>query len=448
MDRFSDSERNRAIVMGGSMAGLLTAKVLAGHFNDVLLVERDALEDSLEFRRGVPQGHHTHVLLASGSRVLDSLFPGMSEELTEAGATSGDVGENVRWFLEGALLCRFASSIEGFGMSRPFLERIVRARVRNSSNLRIADRINVDNLSVSSDKKRIVGVRCGDQTFDADLIVDATGRGSRSPLWLEAIGYERPVEEKVGIELRYTTRLFSRCPNDLGGDNAFIIPPTPFGKRGGGIVSQEGARWIVTLMTHFGDYPPAELRGFVEFARSLPASDIYDVIRDAEPVGEAKSIRIAASVRHRYEHLKRFPAGYLVVGDAISSFNPIYGQGMSVAALEAAELDAVLRKPSLDLRRHFFRRAAKIVDGAWSISASNDLRMPEATGPRGIASTLTNWYVSKLLAAGNRHATPARAFLKVSNLLSPPLTLVQPPVLWRALLPRSFGLGKPNRIGK
>ncbi|MBD5634797.1 MAG: hypothetical protein IAI49_09995 [Candidatus Eremiobacteraeota bacterium] len=319
-------------------------------------------------------------------------------------------------------------------MSRSFLERIVRERVRRTANVRIRDATNVDSLSVSERGKRVLGVRCGDETLEADLVVDASGRGSRSPRWLRDIGYEPPVEEAVSIELRYTTRLFARRTGDLNGDNAFIIPPAPSTKRGGGIIALEGDRWIVTLITHFGEYPATDLAGFIEFARSLPAPDIYDVVRDSEPIGEARTMRIPASVRRRYDRLKRFPAGYLVFGDAISSFNPIYGQGMSVAALEAAALGAVLRrrrKPA----RPFFRRAAKIVAAAWSISAANDLRMPEATGRRNAANALTNWYVARLLAAGSREAAPARAFLAVSNLVAPPATLFRPSILRHVLRP-------------
>jgi 2-polyprenyl-6-methoxyphenol hydroxylase-like FAD-dependent oxidoreductase len=424
-------ERNRAIVIGASMAGLLAARTLADHFREVLLIERDELHDAFEHRRGVPQSRHTHVLLASGCRELESFFPGISREFADAGAVKGDVAEKVGWFVEGGRLRRFTSDVAGFGMTRPFLERIVRGRVLKLRNVRLIDGAGVDGLVVCTGGRRVMGVKAGEVTHSADLIVDAAGRGSRSPRWLEELGFERPSEEKVGIELRYTTRRFRRRPQDLGGNNAFIIPPTPTGKRGGGIVRQENEVFIVTLLTHFGDYPPSDVAGFIEFARSLPASDIYDVIRDAEPLGDAKTIRIPASVRHRYERLKRFPPGYLVIGDAVSSFNPIYGQGMSVAALEAAALDAVLRSHRRHLWRPFFRRIAKIVDVAWSISAGNDLRMAEASGKRSLVVTSINGYVARLLAAGHRDPAPARAFLRVSNLLASPISLMHPLLVWR-----------------
>jgi 2-polyprenyl-6-methoxyphenol hydroxylase-like FAD-dependent oxidoreductase len=427
------TKRGRAIVVGASMSGLLAARALSDFFNEILLVERDEFREDAEHRRGVPQGRHTHVILASGCRVLESLFPGIMRELVVAGGVGGDITQDVSWFVEGARLYRFASDLEGLGISRELLERTVRTRVRNLPGVRLRENAGVDGLAVAGGNRRIRGVTLGSETLDADLVIDACGRGSRSPRWLEALGYAKPRTDTVGIELRYTTRRFRRRPGDLRGYNAVVVPPTPAGKRGGVIVAQEGDRWTVTLMTHFGDFPPPELGGFIEFARTLPVSDIYDVVRDAEPIGEPQTIRVPASVRHRYERLKRFPTGYLVFGDAISSFNPIYGQGMSVAALEAVELARVLGEAPHDLAQSFFQRAAKIVDIAWSISAGNDVRMPEANGRRSAGTTLTNWYVAQLLRAGHDDPLVARAFLNVSNLLTAPPSLMHPTVFFGVL---------------
>jgi 2-polyprenyl-6-methoxyphenol hydroxylase-like FAD-dependent oxidoreductase len=423
----------RAIVIGASMGGLLAARALSDFFDEVLLVERDRLANSAEHRRGVPQGRHTHVILTSGCRVLEALFPGICREIVDAGGVGGDAAQDVSWFVEGARLSRFVSGLEGLGMSRELLESAVRTRVRSLPNVRVRENASVNGLIVSDGNRRVAGVTLGAETLDAELVVDAGGRGSRSPGWLQALGYEKPPTQSVGIELRYTTRRFRRRARDLSGYNAVVIPPTPAGKRGAVIVAQEGDRWTVTLMTHFGDFPPPELGGFIEFTRTLPVSDIYDVVRDAEPFGEPQTIRVPTSVRHRYELLRPFPAGYLVFGDAISSFNPIYGQGMSVAALEAVALASVLRRHPRDLARQFFRRSAKIVDAAWAISAGNDVRMPEANGRRSAATSLTNWYVAKLLQAGHADPHIARAFLNVSNLVATPPSLAHPSVLFGML---------------
>jgi 2-polyprenyl-6-methoxyphenol hydroxylase-like FAD-dependent oxidoreductase len=432
-------ERQHAIVIGGSIAGLLAARVLSDYYGQVTLIERDAFPASPTQRRGVPQGRHTHGLLASGRDVLERLFPGISAALVQAGAVTGDTLRDARWFFEGACLVRSAAGLEGLLMTRPMLEGAVRERVLAIPNIVRLDNSTVDGLAFNERSDRVTGVCCGGQTLSANLVIDATGRGSRSPQWLERMGYPKPAEETVQVALGYCTRFFARRSSDLGGDVAAIIPPTPQGKRGGVMLAQEGDRWTVTLIAHFGNYAPEDLPGFIEFARTLPAPYIYDVIRNADPIGEPASARFPASVRRHYEKLRRFPAGYLVFGDAICSFNPIYGQGMSVAALQAIALQETIAGSGVDLARRFFRRAAKVVDIPWSIAAGNDLRMPEAVGRRTAAVRLINWYVSKLHKAAHSDPAPALAFHRVSNLLAPPSSILSPGiaarVLWRNLAP-------------
>jgi 2-polyprenyl-6-methoxyphenol hydroxylase-like FAD-dependent oxidoreductase len=247
------------------------------------------------------------------------------------------------------------------------------------------------------------------------------------------MGYEPPPEERIEIGLAYTTRWFRRNPGEMNGDLAAVIPPTPDGKRGGVMLAQESDRWIVTLVSHFGHPAPADLHGFREFSRSLPATFIYDVIRQAEPVGEAAGMRFPASVWRRYDRLDRFPEGYLVMGDAISSFNPRYGQGMSVAALEAIELRSALRDGARDLARRFFARTSRVVETPWTVAATNDLRMPEARGRRSPVSGFLNWYMARLLRAAHHDPALAAAFHRVANLLARPRSLMHPRIAMRVL---------------
>ena len=433
MKKLTTQERKHAIVMGGSMAGLLTARVLSDHFVGVTIVERDAFPDGAAHRRGVPQARHTHGLLASGCEVLEEFFPGISGALRRRGAVSADLARDFRWFFEGGCLARFASDLNGLLLSRPLLEAAVRERVLRLPNVRRCDNAVVDGLTFDPRSRTVTGIRIGDEALAADLVVDAMGRGSRTPQWLKAVGYQRPREDAVYMALGYTTRFFRRSPGDLGGDLGAVIPPTPDGKKGGVMIAQEGDRWAVTLMSHFGDQAPEEIGGFIDFARTLPAPYIHEVIRHAEPLGVGTSTRFPASVRRRYEKLSAFPAGYLVVGDAMCSFNPIYGQGMSVAALEAVELERTLLENSKDLARRFFARAAKVVDNPWSIAVGNDLRMPEAVGQRTIAGRFINWYISKLHRAGHSDGTVAFAFQQASNLLAPPASILHPRVALRVL---------------
>ena len=429
--------RDRAIVMGGSIAGLAAARVLSDHFREVILVERDRFGTVAEHRRGVPQGRHTHGLLAGGLRALEGFFPGLFEEARRAGGLGVDPTRDAYWCFEGGEYLRFASDLEGLLISRPLLEGIIRERVRSIPNVRFWDGCQVEGLISSSDNRRITGLNIyGEKAalpVQADLVIDATGRGSHSPSWLEAIGYRKPKEDRIEVNLAYVTRHFFRAPDHLNGASLASIPATPNNKRGGIIVAQEGNRWVVTLSARSGETVPTDLGSFIEFARTLPAPHIYKVIARAQAIGEPQAARFPASVRRRYERMNRFPEGLLVLGDAICSFNPVYGQGMSVAVLEAVELDRALRERSRKLAQCFFARAAKIVDAPWSMAAGNDLRMPDVPGKRTLLGHFLHWYLAKLNMAARYDKSAVMAFQKAKNLLAPPESLLKPTLMARVL---------------
>jgi 2-polyprenyl-6-methoxyphenol hydroxylase-like FAD-dependent oxidoreductase len=427
--------RERAIVMGGSMAGLTAARVLSDHFREVILVERDQFGAVGEPRRGVPQGRHTHGLLAGGLRALEGFFSGFVQEAQKAGGLGVDLTRDVYWWFEQGDHFRFASGLEGLLISRPLLEGIVRERVRRIPNVQFWEGCQVEGLLSSSDHRRITGIRIfGDTSarpVQADLVVDATGRGSNTPIWLEVLGYGEPKEERIEVNMAYATRHFLRSPEHLNGAFGASIPSTPKNKRGGVIVAQEGNRWVVTLTGRSGEKVPKDLEGFIEFARRLSAPYVYNVICNAQPIDETQMARFPASVRRRYEHMHRFPEGFLVVGDAICSFNPVYGQGMTVATLEAVQLDQVLREQPKKLAQSFFARAAKIVDAPWSMAAGNDLRMPDVPGNRTLAGRILDWYLSKVNTDATHDSTAALAFQSVQNLLTPPQSLFKPSLMAR-----------------
>jgi 2-polyprenyl-6-methoxyphenol hydroxylase-like FAD-dependent oxidoreductase len=424
-------QRDRAIVMGGSMAGLAAARVLSDHYGEVILVERDRFGEVGEHRRGVPQGRHTHGLLASGLNTLEGFFPGLFQEAMNAGGLRIDAMRDAHWWFEGGEHVRFESGLEALNISRPLLEGIIRERVRRISNVRLSDGCQVQGLLATPDNSRVTGIKVNSGTLLADLVVDATGRGSLSPIWLKAMGYDQPKVERIEIKVAYTTRRFRRFPHHLNGASFASIAATPESRKGGVIAAQEGGFWIVTVYAYCGASAPTELPAFIEFARTLPASYIYDVISQAEPIGEAQATRFPSSVRRRYESMSRFPEGYLVLGDAVSSFNPVYGQGMSVAALEALELDKALQVGSTSLARRFFAQTARIVDVPWSIAAGNDLRMPGVTGSRTPLVRFLNWYVAKLHVAARHDSSLAMAFQKVASLLVPPQSLLRPTLIAR-----------------
>lgn len=434
-----------AIVIGGSLAGLIATRVLSDHVEQVTLIERDQFSAAIVPRKGVPQGRHTHGLLAAGQDALERLFPGLVAELINTGALAGDVTADMRWYQHGDYKAKFTSGLRGLLLSRPLLESVVRGRVLALPNVVCRDGHAVNGLDYDMRRGSITGVRvsgaAGDETvLHADLVVDASGRGSRSPAWLEALGYPRPPEDVIEVGVGYTSRLYRRRPDDLGGDRGIVVlPRPPHETRTGVMVAVEGDRWLVTLGGWLGDHAPTDPDGFLAFARSLPAPDIYDVINTAEPLSQAVVHRFPSNRRRRYEQLQQFPAGYLVLGDALCSFNPVYGQGMTVAALQGLALQASLgeRPDGAGLARRFFRRAATVIDTPWSLVLRNDFTYPAVRGHRPPGTRVLNWYIAQLHQAAHRDAVVCRAFLEVTNLLAPPRSLFHPRIAVRVLAARS-----------
>lgn len=423
------------------MAGLLAARVLADRYERVTLIERDQLPMAGENRKGVPQGRHVHGVLGSGRQVLEELFPGLTEQLVALGAQTGDVGEEGRWIFRGRLASRVHTGLSGLGLSRPLLEGQVRARLLTRANVAVLEGYEVHGLTALDDGRRITGVRLqrrdkgrAEEGLEADLVIDATGRRSRSPTWLEGLGYRPPPEERVVVEVTYMTRLYRRHRSDLGGDLAVLVAASPPNRGAGAAIAIEDDRWMVTLVGILGEQAPADEQGFVEFAAGLPAPDVYELIRDREPLSDAVLMRFPANERRRYERLDRFPEGLLVIGDALCSFNPVYGQGMTVAALQAVLLGECLdHEGTHELARRFFRSAGRLVDAPWDIAAGSDLAFEEVEGRRGPKVRLINRYMARLLTVAHRDAAVANAFHQVTNLAAPPQSLLHPRVSLRVL---------------
>jgi hypothetical protein len=295
-------------------------------------------------------------------------------------------------------------------------------------------------LATTPDGRRVTGARVlrpvdvgAEETLGADLVVDATGRGSRTPTWLEALSYSRPETEQVRIGLGYATRTYRLPPDPLGHDLGILHAPTPQHPRGAAFLRLEGDRWILTLFGILGDHPPTDPDGFLAFARSLQFQDIYQAIRDGEPLDDPVGFRFPASVRHRYERLDRFPDGLLVLGDAVCSFNPIYAQGMSVAALEALTLRRHLQRGTRPQPRRFFGDLARMVDVPWDIAVGGDLVFPGVQGRRTAKVKLVNAYLARLHAAAAHDASLASTFMRVAGLVASPRSLLRPGVAVRVL---------------
>jgi 2-polyprenyl-6-methoxyphenol hydroxylase-like FAD-dependent oxidoreductase len=437
-------ERNTfgdAVVIGGSMAGLLAARVLADYFTTVTVIERDEPSERPEPRRGVPQGRHAHGLLLRGQDTICRLFPNVREELLAAGATPVNMGRDVKWFHFGVWKCRYHSALDFISGSRPLIEWTLAERVRRLPNVTMMHGWSVE--SVIYDGRRVSGVRMHrrddrevQQRLHADLVIDASGRGSQIPQQLRALGFERPTESSVRIDVGYSTCTF-RAPSTPRDWKMLYVVPQPPAKRGGLILPMEGNRWMCTVVGMHNDHPPTDLAGYLAFAKSLPVPDLYEALRNAEPLTEPVRYGFTAGLRRHYEKLQRFPAGLLVLGDALCSFNPVYGQGMSAASMYADVLASCLQDRvalgwSLeDIWLPFFREAARAADRPWQLATGEDFRYPETTGVRGRALRFLHWYTSKVHAAASVAPQVTERFYEVMHLLKAPTAMFTPAIVWK-----------------
>jgi 2-polyprenyl-6-methoxyphenol hydroxylase-like FAD-dependent oxidoreductase len=433
-----EQKRGHAIVMGASMAGLTAARALSNHFSSVTVIERDQLPAEAEARKGVPQGRHAHGLLATGYNVLDSYFPTMFDEAVEAGARRGDINADFLWYQYGGWKLRMATGLEGVIMSRSLLESLVRKHTRAIANVTFCDGFDAEAPIFENGAVRGLEVKApggSKESFMADLVVDATGRGSQSPKWLREWGYAAVPETEIRINVGYATALFERRPDDLWGTGGAIIAGTvPRSTRFAAALQIEGDMWMVTLVGALEDYPPTDLQGWLAFAESLPTPDLRNLLEGREPIGEIQAYRYPANRRRHYDQMASFPSGYLVTGDAVCSFNPVYGQGMSVAAAEAKALDDCLSSGVDPLWKGFYRRAKKITDSPWTIATGEDLKYPQVVGKRPPGFGMVNRYMARAHAACAKDPVVLRQFFKVANLMAPPASMLSPRIGWRVAL--------------
>jgi 2-polyprenyl-6-methoxyphenol hydroxylase-like FAD-dependent oxidoreductase len=426
-----------AAVVGGSVAGLMAAHVLADHFDQVVIFDRDTPPDGPRDRKCVPQGPHVHGLLPAGGKALQELFPGLLEELVSAGGIVFDMGSEVRWFIGGVWRLQKSFGIPGYSQSRAFLEFYIRQRVQKLANVECRYGCEVLDLLAEPGAKRVLGlrVRTGNTAEDlrADLVVDCSGRGSRLAAWLQEAGFGRPSETTVTIHIGYSSRIY-RPPSAWKRDWALLmITATPPGRfKSASIFVIEGGNWMVTLNGRCRNYPPHDEEGFLKFAREVEQPDVYEAIRSAEPLTPIVVHRFPASVQLDYARLKTFPAGLLPLGDSIASFNPVYGQGMTVAALEAVALRKLLRTYGSarshppQLSRDYFQEAKHIIDRAWAMAAGGDLNYRGAEGQRPMGSKLTRLYMKQVLGLCAYDREVARDWMCVAGMLKGPESLFQP----------------------
>lgn len=430
-----------AVVLGAGMAGLLAARVLSEFYDSVSVIERDRLPDYPCHRRGIPQGRHLHNFYSRGLQVLGELFPGLLEDLARAGAVVVDDGELSNFYVrfgryEMKRSGKFAdpAALSLHMASRPFVEFHLRRRVKALANVTFLDGHDVVELVTTADivnGVRIIRRYNGFLTeLDADLVVDAMGRSARTPAFLESLGFERPTENRAAARYKYASQQLSLPEGSITQRLVMFNPGG--GKPGGLLLACEHDTWMLAIgqPTDAGE-PPTDFAAMLALAEpSLPPA-IIEGLRRAHPIGEAVTYHHTAAIWRRYDQMSRFPSSLLVLGDALCSFDPTYGQGMTIAALEALTLRDCLRAGDAQLAQRFFHASAHYIGQTWAANQARS-RVTSPTHDRNsMRERLQGWMSRAALNASTRDAVLTERFFRVSNFVDPPSRLQDP-----ALIPR------------
>ncbi|MEM7532234.1 MAG: FAD-dependent monooxygenase [Chloroflexota bacterium] len=439
----STQHKRTALVIGGSLAGMFTARVLADHFDYVTILERDQLPDGVASRPGVPQDRQVHILLERGAQIADSLFPGIHDDLVAKGAHKVDLSQDMLvWSISNSRwMDRYISGRTSYSCSRLLFEQVIRQRLYADVRISFVERSRVCGLQTDDSGHRVTGVLVEDRdtnaqrTMLADFVVDASGRSSKASTWLPKIGYDAPEETSINAGLGYAGRryrLAERNPDRTERDwKSMLIPSkAPHYPRAGLIYAEENGVWMVLVTSYLHDYPPTDEAGFLAFAESIHPA-FYAQVKDATPVGNIIGYRQTQNRLCHFDRLQRWPEHFVVVGDAVCCFNPIYGQGMSVAAITADTLGQHLTRANgnLDgLAQKFQRAVPKITETAWMLATGADANwLPDVDTPkRSLARRAVHWYINQLLMGISTNRNLREAFSSVQNLMKPPTSLFHP----------------------
>jgi 2-polyprenyl-6-methoxyphenol hydroxylase-like FAD-dependent oxidoreductase len=436
----------KAVIMGASIAGLWTARAVADHFEEVLLLERDLLPEGPEFRPGAPQVRQFHTLLLSGLQQMQVWFPGLYEELIAAGAIPYDLVGDIHLRIRNRWYPQFPSGQILLSCSRLLLESRIRRRLRQNQCIHFMEGVDVAGLRSDKDRRRVTGVKTrahrsgsnhpeADTLHEADLVVDALGRRSQTPEWLSEMGYPKPQESEVDSFLGYVTRKYKRKPNTP----MILIGATPPNDPYAGLIFPEENDTMVALIAGYNkNYPPTDPVEFEAFARHL-GPEFQEALKDAEPISHPYGYRGTSSRWRHYEQLERWPERYVVLGDAFCGFNPIYGQGMSVAAMSAVALSNHVKHSNgnLDgLAQSMLREISRITQGIWLLATSADLEWPGTQGGtigNSPVDRFGRWYVGEMLDAMEFDKTVRLQFLAVNQLTKPGAALFAPGIFLRTM---------------
>ena len=434
----------KAIILGGGIAGKLAARVLSDFYQEIIVIERDEQPSGPFPRKGAQQGSHIHALLQAGEHGLEKLFPGITEKFYTTGAVKINSTRDLAWFHHGVWKLRYEGGYTTTLQTRPHLEWHLEQSIKMFPNVTILYNHSFQDFEYNGNENRIIGVRikAGNlvKTIFADLVVDAIGAGSMTASWAKGRGIPVP-EEKVKIGLRYVSRTF-QLPAERNRDWTIkLLYPNPPQEKIGGMISKvEDNQYIVTFIGYHDAINEKEVlqneNHFIELAKKLPKNDIYQELKDAAPLTGISVFRIPQMTWRKYEKVKQLPDGLMLIGDTMCRMDPFFGQGMSIAVLEALALQKLLQNKNQSQQqmiRAFHKQAAKIIAPIWSMVTTENFRYPATIGRRPFGLPIMQWYSKNIFLLSARDQETYHSFVKVMNLLSPITALMKPRILFRIL---------------
>ena len=439
-----------AIVIGGSMAGLLTARVLTEHFEQVTILERDRLPPEAPApRKGVPQCTQLHILLTRGRQIIEELFPGLESELVDAGAATLDMGADVEWLNPFGWGVRFPSGFMALSFSRYILDWLVHRRLSQFDNVQVLESTYVTGLLTNAEQTAVIGVRMRQRDLTnqdqvqhkeltADLVVDASGYSSQALKWLREIGYDAPEETKITTSMGYASRLFE-IPADFAEDwkGVYIQAAPPERTTMGVLYPIENNRWLVGVCATAPNRPTSSESDFLEALRNLPSPHIYNAVKTAKPLTNIGIYYPPGNRLRHYERLEKLPQGFIALGDAVCSFTPIYGQGMTVAAQGAVLLQQCLNETELAALPIRFQRELAMVNATpWIAATSQDAKYPSVQGleqPPSPIEKAMGWYMDQIIQLTTKEPQVTLALFHVFHMVQPSSILFRPLMVRRVL---------------
>lgn len=433
----TSSNNSHAVVIGGSAAGLLASRVLADHFDRVTIIEKDYIPEKPTFRSGVPQSPHLHFLLRRGHIILEDFFPGFTKDLVSAGGQLVDMTSDVAWLKPFGWALRFKSNFNVLTFSRDLLDWYLHQQVATLKNVTFMEGGRVKGLLYKEKRVTGVSVNIRDRTspenshqeeIQGDLVVDASGRNSQAPQWLKSLGYQAPEETVVNAHPGYASRIYEIPPGFKADWKAIYLQAAPPERTRAGIIFPiEGNRWTLSTSSTAPDYPPGDEAGFLEFVRNLASPIIYETLQRARPLSPIFTYRPSGNRRRYYEQLPKQPKGFIVTGDAVCTFSPVYAQGLTVAALSCLTLDQCLQKGLVGVERRFQKELGKVVTVPWLTATTQDARYAGVEGKtQTLKERLMQAYMDGVDELATTNPDVCLKLFEVMHMLKSPNSLLEP----------------------